>query len=297
MTTWLVGVLLLSAVLGGLYFWGKSPPQSPAPRAQSPPAKSSPPPAESSPATPADGEPMPVGNIPGWREVFHDDFNGETLNRSRWRLYYGQPGGDPAGWFDPSHVTVSDGMLEISAYRGPADRGRWGTGGVSSSPGLVQTYGKYLVRFRFGAGTGISQALVLTPADGSWPPEIDFSEDNGGGRGSTLATLHYGSDDTQISHRTAVDLTQWHTLGVQWTPGKLNYTLDGRIWLTTSTSHVPSVPMAMDIQTEAWPCVGTWGVCPDVNTPAVVRLYVDWVVAYAPASRPQSSGHVPVAAQ
>ena len=240
---------------------------------------------------------MPVGNLPGWREVFADDFNGDTLNRTKWRLYYGQPGGDPAGWFDPSHVKVSDGMLVISAYRGRADHGRWGTGGLSSRPGLAQTYGKYLIRFRFDVGVGISHALVLTAADGSWPPEIDFSEDNGSGRGNTLATLHYGSDDTRISHRTAVDLTQWHTLGVEWTRGTLRYTLDGRIWLTTRTSHVPSVPMALDIQTQAWPCVGTWGVCPDASTPAVVRLYVDWVVAYAPASRPGSSPHEPVAAQ
>jgi beta-glucanase (GH16 family) len=226
---------------------------------------------------------MPVGNVPGWREVFADDFSGGTLDRSKWRVYYGQPGGDPAGWFEPSHVNVSDGMLVISAYRDRAEGGKWVTGGVSSSPGLVQTYGKYLVRFRFDVGVGIGHAMVLTAANGSWPPEIDFSEDNGSGRENTLATLHYGSDDKLISHGTAVDLTEWHTLGVEWTPDTLLYTLDGRIWLTTRTSAVPSVPMVLDIQTQAWPCVGTWGRCPDASTPAVVRLYVDWVVAYAPA--------------
>jgi beta-glucanase (GH16 family) len=238
-----------------------------------------------------------VGNVPGWREVFHDDFNGNTVNLAKWRLYYGQPGGDPLGWFDPTHVTVSNGMLVISAYRGGDDHGRWGTGGLSSSPGLVQTYGKYLVRFRFNEGIGIGHALVLTAADGSWPPEIDFSEDNGSGRGTTLATLHYGADDTRLTHPTAVNLTQWHTLGVEWTPGKLVYTLDGHIWETIRTSHVPSVPMAMDMQTQAWPCVGSWGRCPNASTPKVVRLYVDWVVAYAPTSRTGSSRQAPVAAQ
>ena len=225
---------------------------------------------------------MPVGNIPGWREVFHDDFSGNTLDRSKWRLYYGRPGGDPGGYFDPTHVKVSGGMLVISAYRDRADDDRWTSGGVSSSPGLVQTYGKYLVRFRFDAGVGIGHALVLEAASGSWPPEVDFSEDNGSGRASTLATLHYGSDNKLISRRNAVNLTQWHTLGVEWTPGTLRYTLDGRVWFTTSTSAVPSIPMVLDLQTQAWPCVGTWGVCPDASTPAMVRLYVDWVVAYAP---------------
>src|SRR5579862_2036531 len=100
-TTWLIGVLLLSAVVGGLYLWGKAPTQTARPRARS------------LPVAPTERQPMPVGDIVGWREVFHDDFNGRTLDRSKWRVYYGQPGGDPAGWFDPSHVTVSNGMLVI----------------------------------------------------------------------------------------------------------------------------------------------------------------------------------------
>lgn len=271
LTAWLIGVLLLSAVVGGLDLWGKTPKQTPPHRA------------ESLPVAPANRQPMPVGDIPGWREVFHDDFSGQALDRSKWRVYSGPAGGDPAGWFDPSHVQVAHGMLVLSAYRDPSEHYRWATGGVSNSPGLVQTYGKYLVRFRFDAGVGIGHALLLAAADGSWPPEIDFSENNGGGRDSTLSTLHYGVNDERTSRRIVVNLTQWHTLGVEWMPGTLRYTLDGRIWFTTKRA-VPSVPMVLDIQTEAWPCAGTWGRCPNASTPPVVRLYVDWVVAYAPAS-------------
>ena len=146
--------------------------------------------------TTGEREPMPVGNIPGWRQVFTDDFNGRTLDSSKWRLYWGKPGGDPAGWFDPRHVAVSHGMLVISAYRDRRDGGKWATGGLSSSRGLAQTYGKYLVRFRLDPGIGVGHAALLMPANNSWPPEIDFSEDNGSGRTGTLATLHYGKDDT-----------------------------------------------------------------------------------------------------
>ncbi|MGB0095169.1 MAG: glycoside hydrolase family 16 protein [Solirubrobacteraceae bacterium] len=227
-------------------------------------------------------EPMPVGNLPGWRQVFSDDFNGRKLDSSKWRLYWGKPGGDPAGWFDPRHVTVSHGMLLISGYRDGRDGGRWATGGLSSSPGLVQTYGKYLVRFRLDPGVGIGHAALLMPANNSWPPEIDFSEDNGSGRTGTLATLHYGKHDTHWdSWFGKVNLTRWHTLGVQWTPGKLQYTLDGRIWETMTGNVVPAVPMVLDLQTQTWPCSGTWGRCPNKSTPRVVRMYVDWVAAYA----------------
>ncbi|MHB1568711.1 MAG: glycoside hydrolase family 16 protein [Solirubrobacteraceae bacterium] len=273
--TWILGVLLLSIVVGGMYLWGRTPPQSPRPQA----------PSSLRPVV-TNREPMPVGNIPGWREVFSDSFNGRTLDLAKWRVYYGQPGGDPAGWFAPSHVAVSDGMLVISAYRDPSAGGKWATGGVSSSPGLAQTYGKYLVRFRFGPGVGIGHALVLEAASGAWPPEVDFSEDNGSGRDMTLATLHYSVANRRIAKATPVNLTQWHTLGVEWLPGTLRYTLDGRPWLTSRTSAVPSVPMVLDIQTQAWPCAGTWGRCPNATTPPVVRLDVAWVVAYAPTSLP-----------
>jgi beta-glucanase (GH16 family) len=148
----------------------------------------------------------------------------------------------------------------------------------------VQTYGKYLVRFRFDSGVGIAHAILLWPADNSWPPEVDFSEDNGAGRQTDYATLHYGPSNTMVQHSLSVDLTQWHTLGVEWTPGRLVYTIDGRSWATVNDSQVPSVPMVLDIQTQAWACgTSNWEQCPNATTPSHVNLYVDWVVAYAPA--------------
>ncbi len=235
--------------------------------------------------SPGPRAPMPVGNLPGWRQVFTDNFNGNRLNQSKWRLYWGRPGGDAAGWFDPRHVTVSHGLLVISAYRDRRDGGRWATGGLSSSPGLTQTYGKYLVRFRMDPGIGVGHAALLMPANNSWPPEVDFSEDNGSGRTGTLVTLHFGRNDTHWSTTlNGVNLTKWNTLGVQWTPGKLQFTINGRIWYTMAGSVVPNIPMVLDLQTQTWPCTGTWGRCPTARTPKKVNMYVDWVAAYAPAS-------------
>ena len=76
------------------------------------------------------------------------------------------------------------------------------------------------MRFRFDAGTGIAHAILLWPADNSWPPEVDFSEDNGGNNDKLPATMHYGASNTQIHRYVAVNLTKWHTLGVEWTPGQ-----------------------------------------------------------------------------
>ena len=58
----------------------------------------------------------------------------------------------------------------------------------------------------------------------------------------------------RFQQKTKVDLTQWHTLGVVWTPGRLVYTIDGRNWATVANANVPSTPMVLDIQTQAWAC-------------------------------------------
>jgi hypothetical protein len=122
---------------------------------------------------------MLVGNVPGWREVFSDDFSGSSLSW-RWTSYWGVPGGDPGGFFDPTHVSVAVGQLVIGGFKDPADNAwdagpnTYVTGGISSSPSFAQTYGKHLVRFGFDPGVGIAHAILLWPQSNAWPPEIDF---------------------------------------------------------------------------------------------------------------------------
>jgi beta-glucanase (GH16 family) len=221
-----------------------------------------------------------------WRLVFSDDFN--TLNTASWGLYEGQPGGDPGGWWEPSHVVVNGGMARLQTYRDPLVGNRWVSGGMSSSHALKQTYGKYLVRFRATVGYGVSNVVLLWPVADHWPPEIDFAEDGGTsetGRPRMSAFLHYGPDNRQIQRSVNGDFTQWHVMGVEWTPGKLVYTMDGGIWGTVKSTYVPSELMEFDIQTQAGTCGDPWTPCPNATTPALVELQVDWVRAYAYAKR------------
>jgi beta-glucanase (GH16 family) len=228
------------------------------------------------------GVPMPVGDLPGWKQVFADDFSGRSIDRNHWGPYTGQPGGDPGGWWDPSHIQVHDGILELQSFRDPAFDDRWVSGGLSSAPALRQTYGKYLVRYRMDPGFGVAGILLLWPSDNNWPPEVDFAEDGGGDRSHTTATLHYGSTDEQIQRETTGDFTRWHTIGVEWTPERLDFTLDGSVW-TSITSHVPDKAMEMDLQTQAGTCGQVHTPCPDASTPDHVTMQIDWVVAYRPA--------------
>jgi beta-glucanase (GH16 family) len=226
--------------------------------------------------------PMPTRDLPRWHLVFADDFRGD-LDPSRWGTYSGQPGGDPGGWWDPSHVVVRDGVLRLETYRDAAFAGRWVSGGVSSSYALKQTYGKYEVRFRVDGGQGVAAVLLLWPVQDHWPPEIDFFENGGetSTRDDMSATLHYGADNAQIQRSVRADFTRWHTVGIEWTPRRLVYTLDGRPWSTVRGAHVPAEQMELDFQTQAGTCGDPYAPCPDSTTPPHVDMLVDWVVAYA----------------
>jgi beta-glucanase (GH16 family) len=232
-------------------------------------------------ATPADpsGVPMPTTAPAGWKFALADDFTGTSLDNN-WGAFSGKPGGDPVGWWSPSHVSVSGGMLQLATYqdqRGTTGTTGWVSGGVGSR--LHQTYGDYEVRMRIDGGAGVSAIALLWPQVG-WPPEVDFYEDASPDdtRSWDRATLHYSSSNLQIQKwLDEVDFTQWHTLGVQWTPSQLAYTIDGQVWATVSGSEVPSLAMGLDLQTEFLPMTLT------AATPPRVNMDIDWVVAYAMA--------------
>lgn len=229
----------------------------------------------------ASGVPMPQGNLPGWKQVFADDFSGTSVDASKWGMYSGEPGWPKGGRWDPTHAVVSGGLLTLETYK--SDGGVWTSAGMSSAKALQQTYGKYEVRFRAQAGDGVTFAWLLWPVKG-WPPEIDFAEDDDGTRLKNAATLHYGASNSQVHRSVTMDLTQWHTLGVEWTKDALSYTLDGAVYATVTGSDVPSQPMVLDLQAAANPCgSSTAGTsCAGSTTPPLVKIDVDWLVAYAP---------------
>jgi beta-glucanase (GH16 family) len=210
--------------------------------------------------------------------VFSDDFGGSSLG-NRWGLHEGQPGGDQYSLWRPSHVQVADGMLHLVASR---SGDQWVTGGVSNWESS-QTYGKWDVRFRIDRSDEITYALLLWPQDEKWPPEIDFAEDAGGDRATTTATLHHRPGDQKVQRSLQGDFSVWHTVGVEWQPGEIRYTIDGRPWSTVVSDQVPDVPMWLGIQTQAGGCSKGFLSCPVAGTPARAELQVDWVTVYAPA--------------
>ena len=227
------------------------------------------------------GEAPPPATLPGWKQIFVDDFTGPAL-RQEWGPYEGSPGNDPRTKWALDQVVVADGRLVLEGTR-VGDL--WTTGGISNYK-VAQTYGKWLVRFRVDRSDDITYAILLWPEEPVWPPEIDFAEDGGGIRDAATATLHYSAENSQIQREVPGDFSTWHTVGVEWMPGQVSYTLDGRVWTTVEDAGVPSIPMWMAIQAQGDGCRKDQVVCPVAGTPDTTRLEVDWVAVYAPDPPP-----------
>jgi beta-glucanase (GH16 family) len=232
----------------------------------------------------ADGGPMPSGDPAGWQMTYEENFNESSLPPG-WGAYSGEPGGDSYGWWDPANVTVSNGNLHLgTSYN--ATLGMYSTGGVSFY-GHPQTYGKFLVRLKgdLEPGLEISNIALLWPTAKVWPPEIDFYEDKGGTRSSFVATVHAGpngDNSIQIARQEEMDATVWHTVGVEWTPTSVTYTLDGWTWAVVPLATMPSggtwpgQPMFLSLQSQ--------NLGPVQPTGPIETMTVAWVVEYSPTS-------------
>jgi hypothetical protein len=234
------------------------------------------------------GQAMPSGDIPGWHQIFAEDFPTDTpigsfpgpVYKSQFKVYRdGTPDtagqqAAPSRYYPSKVVSVSNGLLNL--YLHTEDETPMAAAILPILPGN-HLYGKYTLRFRSDALEGFKVAWLLWPDSENWPHdgEIDFPE--GSLNGTIGAFMHpqngeSGSD--QETYSTGTTYNSWHTASIEWSPDKVNFILDDRL-IGTSTDHIPDTPMHWVIQTES--CLPT---CPATTTAG--NLQIAWLVAYSP---------------
>ena len=238
------------------------------------------------------GETMPVGNLPGWRQAFADDFRTAVpLGRfpaavsQRWWAYptsYHDTSNH--GTYDPGRTTrVSGGLLRIHLFTAggrarvsaPVPRIPGTARRSNGSPGGLR-YGRYSVRFRADPVPGYKTAWLLWPDSGRWPAdgEIDFPEGNlTASIGAYLHRVGATRGGDQVAFGAGRTYRGWHTATTEWGPGLVRFFLDHRL-VGASTSRVPSTPMHWVLQTETRLSGGP----PPAS--AAGDVLVDWVTAY-----------------
>ncbi len=237
------------------------------------------------------GQPMPVGDLPGWRQVFTDNFATDvpvgsfpgSVYGSKWSAYLdGWTDTSGRGQYYPSKVlSVQNGILTyyIHTENGIPMVSALEPKLPGEPAGKGQLYGRYTVRFRADSLYGYKAVCLLWPDSGVWPRdgEIDFPE--GDLNGIISGFVHHmagttGSD--QDAFDTQATYGSWHTATTEWTPGKVTFILDGQT-IGMSTTRVPNTPMHWVLQTET----ALDGPIPAASTAGNVQI--DWVTMYAPA--------------
>jgi hypothetical protein len=227
------------------------------------------------PSEPSNVAPPAATALTGYQQTYVTDFPGSSLPGG-WSTFAGAPGGDPGTRWTASQVVVGSGELQLNASY-DSNLKEWITGGTCDC-GRSQTYGAYFVRSRM-TGPGPTVVELLWPASGyPWPPEIDFNETYGPTT-SSMATVHFGASNSTEHHSTTIDMTQWHTWGVVWSPTTITYVVDGAAWaVVNAANEIPSQPMTLDIQQQTWCSSGF--ACPT----APQSTLVDWAAVYSPTS-------------
>ena len=189
--------------------------------------------------------PTPLGQTGSWRLVFADDFEGQTLDETKWTTCwsYGCATTNPSIWYSATNVIVGNGIVRLRAdnHRRQFQHGRvipytsgmlsTGAGLDGSPPRFTAQYGYFEARARIPTGRGLWPAFwMLTPVQR--PPEIDIMEILS--KEPTRVQLHYhyldGSGAIQDFGAAWDDgdfSTGWHTFGLEWRPDAIIWYVDG----------------------------------------------------------------------
>jgi beta-glucanase (GH16 family) len=265
-----------------------------------------PPPGAASPATPAsDAAPA------GWRLVWADEFNGTTVDTTRWTFETGGHGwgNNELEHYTPGdNATVQGGLLVIEA-RQEAKEGRQYTSTRMITKGKAAwTYGRVAARIKMPQGKGIWPAFwMLGENIGTvgWPRsgEIDIVEMVGGpsrdgtadNDGVSNSALHRPSVGTATGepHKSqggkttlpgGAKLSQdFHVYAVEWDAVAIRFLLDEKLVLTTDIAAKGDGYEAFH-RPLLWlgnlAVGGNWPGPPDATTTWPQRMSVDWVRVY-----------------
>ncbi len=186
-------------------------------------------------ATPAFAQtPAPVG-VPGtWTLTFEDEFNGTTLDGSKWKLGQGDAGIEGPGGNNPANTTVANGKLTLRASTDPVafsgTNFAYSTGEISSYMRFKQTGGYLEARMRWDQATGLWPAFWVMPERDGYGTKEWFSRAflkfNLAGSGVSsitsaklrIKTIVVGNDSEKPNNlqTLAVADDSWTETGINW---------------------------------------------------------------------------------
>lgn len=240
----------------------------------------------------ATATPLPIQVPAGWKLVWHDEFDGSTVDTSKWNVVDVAPGGyyisslhDGLQAWTPKAVSVQSGILRFTSSQQNVDGHDYASGALTTQGKYSFLYGRVDVRVRVPKGDGMWPAIWTLPvhntAVGIASYETDILELLGQDPTTAYIAQHSAGYPRSFCTATGVDFSAgFHTFTMEWDPGKIVWLVDG-VQHCLITVGVPNVPMYLIMNTYVG---GSWPGPPDRTTVFPQYTDFDYVRIYTRSS-------------
>ena len=190
-------------------------------------------------------------NCPANVPVFADEFNGNTLDLSKWEVMIGDGcsyglcgwGNNELQSYQAANATVANGLLTITAKKERIGSKNYTSARLRTlNLGGQWTHGRFEARIKTVTGRGLWPAFWMLPNTAvSWPAsgEIDIQESTGQRAMFNNGTLHYGASTSARQQLGSVVYTQpdtladgFHIYAVEWTSNRISWFIDNTLYAT-----------------------------------------------------------------
>ncbi len=209
-----------------------------------------------------------------FRLTFQDEFNGSTLDTTRWTHTFTGKRWDAT--LVPEAVTVGGGNLAIKTWSEPSgSQFRNYTGAVSTYHKFSQAYGFYEARIDFDSSPGMWSAFWVHSWNmtGNLPPELlnrpdligaeidvvehrRIDQNNADLSAAGAQAVHWNGYGTNQAAQSNVNWTHnlasgFHTFGLLWARDRYEFYYDGeKVWTFTNANGISSIEQFMILSTE-----------------------------------------------
>lgn len=238
-----------------------------------------------------------IPDLPGWTLVWNDEFNGESIDHTKWSH---EVNGDGGGNNELQFYTdlaensfIENGSLVIQALKKVYQ-------GKSFTSARIRTinkgdwlYGRFDVRAKLPYGQGLWPAIWMLPTDwvyGGWPMsgEIDIMELLGQEPNKVYGTIHYGPAWPNNQHSggsytmpSGTFADDYHLFTCEWDSTGMRWFVDGAKYHTELHGQPFDKRFHMILNVAVG---GNWPGSPTPSTPFPQRMSVDYVRVYKKAN-------------
>ncbi|TFD99713.1 carbohydrate binding domain-containing protein [Jeotgalibacillus salarius] len=195
----------------------------------------------------------PEDFVSPWSLIWHDEFNGNEIDRSKWTFeigngFYDANGTFVPGWGNnekqyytdrPENARTEDGNLVITALEEEYEGFSYTSARLNTKGNFSKTYGKFEMKASLPTGKGYWPAFWMLPEEdryGGWAAsgEIDILEAQGSQPHHAIGTIHYGETwpnnkytGAEYTFPDGSTIADEHVYSVEWEPGEIRWYVDG----------------------------------------------------------------------